>query len=229
MIGLWKEPKCSLLAQAKIDAMQLKESVKKQNMQKCSKGWKDGRWHSGLLHRAQSRNILASKIRAETAANKLFFRLSYFSSFVSQGTRSLLGMLNIFAGLVWLTQNKSGKCAWVVYGLYGLQLVPRSEIVYICTESDQWPNGTFLCFWQIESVPDLIFYTIRRRDIVLHAWNYPGVENFSRTDKLFRNAYSFSIPLVATVSSSTCSKLVTLLQSDMKGELPFQVCAFVCV
>ena len=77
--------------------------------------------------------------------------------------------------------------------------------------------------------PDLNLYTLRRRDIVLRAWNYPGVENFSRTDKLFRNAYSFSIPLVATVSSSTCSKLVTLLQSDMKGELPFQVCAFVCV
>ena len=51
--------------------------------------------------------------------------------------------------------------------------------------------------------PNLIFYTIRRRDIVLRAWNYPGVENFSCTDKLFCNAYSFSIPLVATVSSSS--------------------------
>ena len=51
--------------------------------------------------------------------------------------------------------------------------------------------------------PDLIFCTIRRRDIVLRAWNYPGVENFSRTDKLFCNAYSFSIPMFATVSSSS--------------------------
>ena len=156
MIGLWKEPKCSLLAQAKIDAMQLKESVKKQNMQKCSKGWKDGRWRSGLLHRAQSWNILASKIRAETAANKLFFRLSYFSIFVSQGTRSLLGMLNIFAGLVWLTQNKSGKCAWVVYEKWiG---TPIWNGIYVPNQIGAPMLFWYLCFWnESESVPRSYF------------------------------------------------------------------------
>ena len=69
-------------------------------------------------------------------------------------------------------------------------------------------------------------YGTRRRDIVLRAWNYPGVQNFSRADPLFRNSYSFIIPLVSTLSSSICSKFLDVLQTDMKGNLPFQVCVF---
>jgi len=77
---------------------------------------------------------------------------------------------------------------------------------------------------------DVICSVSRRRDIVLRAWNYPGVQNFSRTDPLYRNSYSFTIPVVSTLSSATCSKFLDLLQSDMKGDLPFQVCVLrVCL
>ena len=63
-------------------------------------------------------------------------------------------MLNIFAGLLWLTQNKSGKCAWVVYGL---QLVPRSEMVYIPNQI----GGPMLLSCASDKsnrCPNLIFY-----------------------------------------------------------------------
>ena len=77
---------------------------------------------------------------------------------------------------------------------------------------------------------DVICSVSRRRDIVLRAWNYPGVQNFSRTDPLYRNSYSFTIPVVSTLSSATCSKFLDLLQSDLKGDLPFQVCVLrVCL
>ena len=90
------------------------------------------------------------------------------------------------------------SCVWNVIGapiwngiyMYQIKSVPRCYFGSCASDKSN-------------RCPDLIFYTIRRCDIVLCAWNYPGVENFSRTDKLFCNAYSFSIPLVATVSSSS--------------------------
>ena len=75
----------------------------------------------------------------------------------------------------------------------------------------------------LESKSTLFFVCFRRRDSILRHWNYGGVENFSRSDPLFRNKYSFTIPLLATLSSPVCVKFCALLQADLKGELPFQV------
>ena len=75
---------------------------------------------------------------------------------------------------------------------------------------------------------DVILYASRHRGIVLWAWNYPGVQNFSCTDPLFRNSDSFTIPLVSIPSLVQHAQVFYLLhdQADMKGNLPFQVCVF---
>ena len=74
--------------------------------------------------------------------------------------------------------------------------------------------------WQLGLLSALF---CRRRDCILRLWNYPGVENFSRVDPLYRNQYSFTIPVLATLLSPTCTKFIELLRTDLKGELPFQV------
>jgi hypothetical protein len=59
--------------------------------------------------------------------------------------------------------------------------------------------------------------------IALRFWSFPGLEDFSISNPLWKNQYAHTVPLLTTITPETSILLQTVLNLDLERKLFFQV------